>query len=190
MEQAQPSSLDSLGRPSEFIRMEWQQRSLNVETRFDIFGEFKENVSVKWVYRQFKKRNLLPFLKLANDFFYPLFVCIFYQNLTFDTDNPAYLSSVVLGQQVYVSIEDIANALGCPSEDPRGRFGEYPPHCDLHFIIRDMFEGAYSNNRRTCAKRAQLPYHLLLVDFVLKKNVSIGAQNTENRWRFSCFICF
>jgi hypothetical protein len=125
---------------------------------------------VKWVYRQFKKRNL-SLLKPANDFFYPPFVRVFYQNLTYDTDNLAYLSSIVLGEQVYVSVEDIARALNCPIDDPRGRFGEYPPHCDLHFIIRDMFGGAYGDERRTCAKRAQLPHYLLLIDSVLKKNV-------------------
>jgi hypothetical protein len=70
-----------------------------------------------------------------------------------------------------VSVDDIVNALGCPTTDPRGRFGEYPPHCDLHFIIRDMFGGAYDNDRSTCVKIAQLPHHLLLVDSVLKKNV-------------------
>jgi len=115
--------------------------------------------------------NLLPLLKPTSDFFYPSFVRVFYQNLTYDTDNPAYLSSVVLGQHVYASIDDIANALGCPTTDPRGRFDEYPPHYDLHFIIRDMFGGAYDDIRRTCVKRAQLPPHLLLVDSVFKKNV-------------------
>jgi len=100
---------------------------------------------VKWAYRQFRKHNLLPLLKPAGDFFYLPFVRVFYQNLTYDTDNPAYLSSVVLGQQVYVSVDDIARALDCPTTNPRGCFGEYPPHCDLHFIIRDMFGGAYDD---------------------------------------------
>jgi len=118
-------------------------------------------------------------LKPAGDFFYPPFVRVFYQNLTYDTDNPAYLSSVVLGQQVYVSIDDIARALDFPTTDPRDRFGEYPPHCDLHFIIRDMFGGAYGDIRRTCAKRAQLPPHLLLVDSVLKNNVCPLGHKTQ-----------
>jgi hypothetical protein len=70
-----------------------------------------------------------------------------------------------------MSIQDIAQALNCPIDDPRGRFGEYLPHCDLHFIIRDMYGGAYGDDRRTCAKRAQLPHHLLLLNSMLKKNV-------------------
>jgi hypothetical protein len=119
MEPAQPSSPDSLDHPGEFIQREWQQKLLNVETRFDIVGAFREKEFVKWAYRQFKKRNLLSLLKPADDFFYPPFVCVFYQNLTYDTDNPAYLSSVVLGQHVYVSIEDIASALGCPTTKSR-----------------------------------------------------------------------
>jgi hypothetical protein len=60
----------------------------------------------------------------------------------------------------------------CPTTDPRGRFGEYPPHCDLHFIIHDMFGGAY-------AKRAQLPPYLLLVDSILKKNVCPYGHKTQ-----------
>jgi hypothetical protein len=142
MEPAYSSSPNSLEHPGEFIRKEWQRRPFNVETRFDIVGAFREKESVKWAYRQFKKCNLLSLLKPAGDFFYPLFVRVFYQNLTFDMDNPVDLSSTVLGQQVYVSIEDIARALNCPIDDLRGHFGEYPPHCDLHFIIRDMFGGA------------------------------------------------
>jgi hypothetical protein len=134
---------------------------------------------VKWSYRQFKKHNLLPLLKPATDFFYLLFVRVFYQNLHFDTDNPVYLSSTVLGQQVYVSIEDIARALNCPIDDSRGRFGEYPPHCNLHFIIHDMFGGAYGDDRHMCAKRAQLPRYLLLVDLVLKKNVCPLGHKTQ-----------
>jgi hypothetical protein len=179
MEQDSPLSPDSPGHLGEFATPEWRHKPLNVETRFDIVGEFREKEEVKWAYRQIRKRNLLPLLKPADDFFYPPFVRVFYQNLTYDTDNPAYLSSVVLGQQVYVSVDDIARALGCPTTDPRGRFGEYPPHCDLHFIIHDMFGGAYGDIKRTCAKRAQLPPHLLLVDSVLKKNVCPLGHKTQ-----------
>jgi hypothetical protein len=78
-----------------------------------------------------------------------------------------------------VSIEDIARAFDCPINDPRSKFGEYPPHCDLHFIIRDMFRGAYGEERHTCAKRAQLPPHLLLVDSILKKNVCPLGHKTQ-----------
>jgi hypothetical protein len=179
MEPTQLSSPDSPGRPGKFIRREWRQRPFNVETHFDIVGAFLEKESVKWAYRQFRKRNLLPLLKPADDLFYPPFVRVFFQNLTYDIDNPTYLSSVVLGQHVYVSVDDIANALGCPTTDPRCRFGEYPPRCDLHFIICDMFGGAYGDDKRTCAKRAQLPHHLLLIDSVLKKNVCPLGHKTQ-----------
>jgi hypothetical protein len=97
MEPASPPSPDSPGRPCEYIRRESQQRTFNIETRFDIVGAFREKEEVKWAYRQFRKCNLLPLLKTAGDFFYPPFVRVFYQNLTYDTDNPAYLSSTVLG---------------------------------------------------------------------------------------------
>jgi len=91
------------------------------------------------------------------------------------------MSSVVLGQQVYVSVEVIARALACPTNDPRGKFGEYPPHYDLHFIIRDMFGGAYGDIRRTYAKRAQLPPHLLRRLDPKEECVFVGAQDTEDR---------
>jgi hypothetical protein len=104
MEIASSPSPDNPARLGEFIRQEWWQRLFNVKTRFDIVGAFREKEEVKWAYRQFWKRNLLPLLKPAGDFFYPPFVCVFYQNLTYDTENPAYLSSIVLGQQVYVSV--------------------------------------------------------------------------------------
>jgi hypothetical protein len=139
----------------------------------------KEKEPVKWAYCQFKRRNLLPLLKPAHDFFYHPFVQIFYQNLTFDADNPAYLSSTILGQQVYVSVEDITNVFNCPSDEPSNQFGEYPLHCNLHFTIRDQFGGVYGDDRRTCAKRAHLPYHLLLVDSVLKKNVCPLGHKTQ-----------
>jgi len=179
MEPASPPSSDSPEHPGEYIRREWQRRTFNVETCFNIVDAFREKESVKWAYRQFKKRNLVSLLKPSGDFFYPPFVRVFYQNLTYDTNNPAYLSSIILGQQVYVSVDDIARALGCPTDDPRGQFGVYPQHCDLHFIIRDMFEGVYCDDRRTCTKRAQLPHHLLLVDLVLKKNVCPLGHKTQ-----------
>jgi len=149
MEIASPPSPDNPNRLGEFIRRGWRQRPFNFETSFDIVGAFREKESMKWAYRQFRKRNLLPLLQPADGFFYPPFFCVFYQNLTYDTDNPDYLSSIVLGQQVYMSVDDIARALECPTDDPRGKFGEYPPHCDLHFIIRDMFGGAYGDDRHT-----------------------------------------
>jgi len=46
-------------------------------------------------------------------------------------------------------------------------------------IIHDMFGGAYGDIKRTCAKRAQLPPHLLLVDSVLKKNVCPLGHKTQ-----------
>jgi len=78
MEPAFPPSPDSPGHPGEFIRREWQQRTFNVKTHFDIVGAFREKEEVKWAYRQFRKRNLLPLLKPSGDFFYPPFVRVFY----------------------------------------------------------------------------------------------------------------
>jgi len=42
METASPLSPDSSGHSCEFIQREWQRRTFNVETRFEIFGAFRE----------------------------------------------------------------------------------------------------------------------------------------------------
>jgi predicted CoA-binding protein len=120
----EPSSPVNPDHAGEFLSREWEQRQLNVETRFDIFGEFREKAPVKWALRQFKKRNLMPLLQQENDFFYAPFV--FYKNLKFDTEIPAYLSSTILGQEVYVSITEIADAIKCPCDDQHARLDEYP----------------------------------------------------------------
>jgi len=89
----------------------------------------------------------------------------------------------------YVGVTEIAAAIKCPCDDPQARFGEYP-HCDLRFIIKDMFRGEYGDARHNCATRSQLPHNLLLIDSVLKKNVSIGTQNTKDRRLVGCLVCF
>jgi hypothetical protein len=126
---------------------------------------------MKWVVRQFKKRCLLPLLRPANDSYYAPFFRLFYQNLRYDTEAPTFLSSTIFYQHIYVGVSEIADAINCPSDDPSGRFGEYPPHCDLHFIVTSKFGGIYGDSKSTCIKIAQLPPSLLLVDSVLKRNV-------------------
>jgi hypothetical protein len=84
-----------------------------------------------------------------------------------------------VGQEVYVDIIESVAAIKCPCDDQHAQFGEYPPHCDLHFIIQDMFGGAYRDARRTCTTRSQLPHNLLLIDYVLKKNVCPLGHKTQ-----------
>jgi hypothetical protein len=88
MAYAEPSSPISPKHTDEFLSQEWEQLQLNVETRFDIVGEFREKAPVKWALHQFKMHNL-PLLQSANDFFYAPFVRLFYKNLKFDTNIPA-----------------------------------------------------------------------------------------------------
>jgi hypothetical protein len=144
MEFTKASSPVSPGPADELLSREWEQRQLNVETCFDIVGEFKEKAPVKWALRQIKKHRLMPLLRPGNDFLYGPFVRLFYKNLKFDTDIPPYLSSTILGQEVYVGVTKITASIDCPYDDPQARFGEYPHHYDLHFIITDMFGGEYA----------------------------------------------
>jgi hypothetical protein len=154
-----------------FLNENWQRFKLDTETKFDIVGKFREYEDVKWARKQFKNRHLMPLLQPVHHFYHPRSVRIFYQNLTFDADQPEILSSEVDGKELQITIEDIAEALGCPHENfSSSRFTE-APEFDLHMIVHDMCDGVYENRKRNCTSKAKLPSRLWLVDAVLKRNV-------------------
>jgi hypothetical protein len=172
------SSTPHLGETTAFLSTTWQRQKLNVETHFDVVGEFREKKQVKWVRHQLKKCHLLPLLQLAPDFFYYHYVR-FYQNLRFDADFPSVLSSTIDGHEMHVSVADIATALNIPCDDPVDSFGEYPSDVTLQVIIADMCEGEYGDDKRTCIGRSKLPPKLWLIDFVLKRNVCPLGHKTQ-----------
>jgi hypothetical protein len=77
-------------------------------------GAFREDEDVKWARKQFRRRQLMPLLQPTHDVIHHRFVRLFYQNMTFDSDKPAVLSSTISGIEFEVTIENIADALGCP----------------------------------------------------------------------------
>lgn len=137
----------------------------NLETRFDIAGEFKENENVKWAVQEFRRRQLKLLLKLAHDIIHQRFVRRFYQNMSFESDRPGTLSSFIDGVEFEVSIEDIANALGCLHECPpelvddngAPRFGDFPSGLDVRSIVNDMCEGRFTNELSNCTSKSMLP---------------------------------
>jgi hypothetical protein len=91
--------------------------------------------------------------------------------MTFDPDQPRVLSSTIDDIQFQITIEDIAEVLGCPHECPSPRFTEPPSEFDAHMIVQDMCEGKYADKKKNRTSKAKLPSKLWLVDTVLKKNV-------------------
>lgn len=163
MESTESVSSRHPGSGSAFTSHEWQRRDINPETCFDIVRPFREIDDVKWARKQFRKRKLLPLLQPAYDKIYLRLVRTFYQNLTFDSDQPSILSSTIDGIEIQFSVEDIAEALGCPCDSPSDRFGEFPSGMDLHAIINDMCEGEYADKKRNCTSKAKLPSKLICV---------------------------
>jgi hypothetical protein len=103
--------------PSSYFTTDWQRFPLDPETKFDIVGRFREQEDVKWAVKQFRKRHLKPLLKPVYPFFHPRFVRLFYKNLKIDKDQPGILFSDIEGEELQVTVEDIAEALGCPHEN-------------------------------------------------------------------------
>jgi hypothetical protein len=167
-----------------FLSEDWQRFGLAPETKFDIVGKFREHEDVNWARRQFKLRHLMPLLQPVHHFYHPRSVRVFYQNLTFDSDQPGVLCSEIDGFELQVTIDDIAETLGCPHENfSSTRFTE-PPEFDLHMIVQDMCDGAYENQRRNCTSKAKLPPRLWLVDTVLKRNVCPLGHKIQRSGRF------
>jgi hypothetical protein len=155
---------------SSYFTTDWQRFALDPETKFDIVGRFRELEDVKWARKQFRKRHLMPLLKPVYHLYHPRFVRLFYRNLKFDTDQPGVLFSEIEGEEFQVTVEDVAEALGCPHENFSTHYTEAPAY-DLHMIVQDMCDGAYENRKRNCTSKAKLPSRLWLVDTVLKRNV-------------------
>jgi hypothetical protein len=178
------SSSRAPGEDSPFINFHWQHFELNPETKFDIVGAFREIKDVKWARKQFKKRKLMPLLQPVYHVYHPRFVRLFYQNMTFDPDQPGVLSSTIDDVEFQVTIEDIAEVLGCPHECPSPRFTEPPSEFDVHMIVQDMCEGEYADKKKNCTSKAKLPSKLWLVDTVLKKNVCPLGHKTQRTGEF------
>jgi hypothetical protein len=104
---------------------------------------------------------------------YTRLVIQFYSNLSRDCNKPGTLSSIVKGKHVDVTALDIAAALHCNDEQPPAdaQLEDQPDAFYVFEIIDDMCAGQYADEKHNAGSRSKLPQPLLLVDYVLYRNV-------------------
>jgi hypothetical protein len=97
----------------------------------------------------------------------------FYSNLSRDCNKPSTLSSTIKGKQVDVTTSDIAIVLHCNDEHPPAdaQLDDQPDPFYVSEIIEDMCAGQYADEKWKAGSRSKLPQPLLLVDYVLYRNV-------------------
>jgi hypothetical protein len=117
---------------------------------------------------------------------YTRLVVQFYSNLSKDCNKPGTLSSTVQGKQVDVTTSDIAAALHCNDEHPSAdaQLDEQPEPFYVSEIIEDMCVGQYADEKWNAGSRAKLPQQLLLVDYILQRNVCPLGYKLQRRDQF------
>jgi hypothetical protein len=150
-----------------------EQRELLFETEFDVNGDFNNFEATQCAIQEFKRRGLKKLFKPITFTVYTRLVIQFYSNLSRDCNKPGTLSSIVKGKQVDVTTSDIAAALHCNDEQPPAdaQLEDQPDAFYVSKIIDDMCAGQYADEKRNAGSRSKLPQPLLLVDYVLYRNV-------------------
>jgi hypothetical protein len=94
--------------------------------------------------------------------------------------------STVQGKQVEVTTSDIAAALHCNDEHPPAdaQLDEQPESFYVFEIIEDMCDGQYADEKRNAGSRSKLPQQLLLVDYILQRNVCPLGHKSQRRDQF------
>jgi hypothetical protein len=117
---------------------------------------------------------------------YTRLVVQFYSNLSRDCNKPSILSSTVKGKQVDVTTSDIAVALHCNDEHPPvdAQLDDQPDAFYVSEIIEDMCASQYANEKRNAGSRSKLPQPLLLVDYILYRNVCPLGYKSQRRDQF------
>jgi hypothetical protein len=90
-----------------------------------------------------------------------------------------------------VTIADVAAILKCSHEPPESDVPwlECPPMLTIEDIVFDMCEGQFADSHRNAANKTKIPQNLLFIDMVLYRNVSFGAQDTEEGHFPQCSVC-
>jgi hypothetical protein len=85
-----------------------------------------------------------------------------------------------------VTTADIAAALHCNDEHPPAdaQLDEQPDTLYVSEIIEDMCAGQYADEKRNAGSRSKLPQPLLLVDYVLHRNVCPLGHKSQRRDQF------
>jgi hypothetical protein len=152
-----------------------EQREILLETEFDVNGDFKNFEATQWAIQEFKRRGLKKLFKPVTSTAYTGLVIQFYSNLSRDCNKPGTPSSIVKGKQVDVTTSDIAAALHCNDEQPPAdaQLEEQPDPFYVSEIIDDMCANQYADEKWNAGSRSKLPQPLLLVDYVLYRNVCL-----------------
>jgi hypothetical protein len=136
--------------------------------------------------QEFKRRGLKKLFKPVTSTAYTRLVIQFYSNLSRDCNKPSTLSSTIQGKQVDVTTSDIAAALRCNDEHPPVdvQLDEQPDSFYVSEIIEDMCAGQYANEKWNAGSRSKLSQQLLLVDYVLYRNVCPLGHKSQRRDQF------
>jgi hypothetical protein len=163
-----------------------EQREILFEIEFDVNGDFKNFEATQWAIQEFKCRGLKKLFKPVTSTAYTRLVIQFYSNLSRDCNKPGTLSSIVKGKQVDVTTSDIAAALHCNDEQPPAdaQLEDQPDAFYVFVIIDDMCAGQYADEKWNAGSRSILPQPLLLVDYVLYRNVCPLGHKSQRRDQF------
>jgi hypothetical protein len=191
MPRGRGSSSRSTGTQGIVARQPIESRRLILENTFAIKEEFSNNEATSWAVRELKRRGLKRLFKPVAPTAYERLVRDFYENLRCECDRQDVLFSSIDGEEVQVTIADIAAALKCNHEPPESDIPwlECPPMLTVEDIVTDMCDGHFADDHRNAASKTKIPRNLLFIDMVLYRNVSFGAQDTEEGSVPQCIVC-
>jgi hypothetical protein len=96
------------------------------------------------------------------------------------------LSSTFKGKQVDVTTSDIATALHFNDEHPPAdaQLDDQPNAFYISEIIEDMCVGQYADEKWNASSQSKLPQPLLLVDYIMYRNVCPLGHKSQRRDQF------
>jgi hypothetical protein len=173
----------STGTQGIVARQPIESRRLILENTFAIKEEFSHNEATSWAVRELKRWGLKRLFKPVSPTAYERLVREFYENLRCECDRQDVLFSSIDGEEVQVTIADIAAALKCNHEPPESDIPwlECPPMLTVEDIVTDMCDGHFADDHRNAASKTKIPRNLLFIDMVLYRNVCPLGHKTQRR---------
>jgi hypothetical protein len=183
MPRGRGSSSRSTGTQGIVARQPIESRRLILENTFAIKEEFSNNEATSWAVRELKRRGLKRLFKPVAPTAYERLVREFYENLRCECDRLDVLFSSIDGEEVQVTIADIAAALKCNHEPPESDIPwlECPPMLTVEDIVADMCDGHFADDHRNAASKTKIPRNLLFIDMVFYRNVCPLGHKTQRR---------
>jgi hypothetical protein len=183
MPRGRGSSSRSTGTQGIVARQPIESRRLILENTFAIKEEFSNNEATSWAVRELKRRGLKRLFKPVAPTAYERLVREFYENLRCECDRQGVLFSSIDGEEVQVTIADIAAALKCNHEPPESDIPwlECPPMLTVEDIVVDMCDGHFADDHRNAASKTKIPRNLLFIDMVFYRNVCPLGHKTQRR---------